>query len=154
MHSERLKDKMPKAPSKIFVGSMSDCKYWSHEQWDKILEVCCEYQQHTFMFLTKSESAYNGRSFPSNTMQGLTLTLNEPSARWDYEAVSYCRKPFLSIEPLMGKLTFKPRNVDLVIVGAMTGAGALKPRPEWIQSVKDNVPVNKIYWKSNIKKYL
>ena len=53
-HNDRLYDKMPKEPSKIFVGSMSDCRFWDESQWDKILHVCADNPKHTFMFLSKS----------------------------------------------------------------------------------------------------
>jgi hypothetical protein len=36
----------------------------------------------------------------------------------------------------------------------MTGPGAIPPKPEWIQSIKDNVLGDKIFWKNNIRKYL
>lgn len=47
-----------------------------------------------------------------------------------------------------------PEKYELVIVGAITGPNPVKPQKEWIQSVKDHVPREKIYWKKNIQKYL
>jgi hypothetical protein len=34
-----------------------------------------------------------------------------------------------------------------VIVGQMSGRGAIAPKREWVQSIKDNVPADRIYWK-------
>jgi len=34
-----------------------------------------------------------------------------------------------------------------VTVGQMTGPGAVAPRREWVQSIKDHVPERNIYWK-------
>jgi len=41
-------------------------------------------------------------------------------------------------------------DVSLVIVGAMTGQGAIKPKKEWIDSIKHP----NIFYKNNIKKFL
>ena len=58
---------------------------------------------------------------------------------------------FNSVELIMGG--FSPlffNDIDLVIVGVMTGPGAIKPKKEWIDSIKHP----NIFYKSNIKKYL
>ena len=151
---KRLENKMPKEPSKIFVGSMSDCEYWSSDMWDKIIEVCRNNPQHTFMFLSKCPTAYDGIIFPKNCMQGLTLTLDGKDRYSEYLRFTLYNRPFLSIEPLLGTLDFEPKTVELVIVGAMTGARAVKPKEEWIKSIVDNCPKDKIYWKRNIQPYL
>lgn len=158
-HKERLFDKMPKEPSNIFVGSMSDCQYWNDSQWYDVLGVCKQNYQHTFMFLSKCPTAYHDVKMPSNCMQGLTLTSIDSKDRLTMidGLFNYASRPYLSIEPLLGNVVDAGvwyDLLDLIIVGAMTGVGALKPRLEWIQSIKDNVPADKIYWKSNIKKYL
>jgi hypothetical protein len=36
----------------------------------------------------------------------------------------------------------------------MTGKNAIVPQQDWIQSIKDNIPEEKIYWKKNIRGYL
>lgn len=159
LHRERLYDKMPKEPSKIFVGSMSDNVYWDVYMWDLVLDVCRDNPRHTFMFLSKDYIHYKDIQMPPNCMQGLTLTSIDTKDKLTIVdgLLSYANRPYLSIEPLLG--TIADAGVwydclDLIIVGAMTGAGAVKPLPEWIQSVKDNVPADKIYWKKNIQPYL
>lgn len=147
-----------KKPSTVFVGSMSDIEYWNPLWLLKTLIICAQNPQHTFMFLSKNPKSYNGFFWPANSMQGLTLTCEQDIKNLVKLTFSMSRQPraFLSIEPILG--TLKGKNVlhifEKVIVGAMTGPGATIPKPEWIQSVIDNVPKEKIFWKNNIRKYL
>ena len=157
-HPERLEEPMPKKFSIIFVGSMSDIEYWNHADTQKIIDKI-EYKNHQFMFLSKSPFSYHGFMWPNNTMQGLTMTLEEHQDDQTRKAITMIRnsiRPYLSIEPILGELKiFKPMHLfHTIIVGAMTGPGAIKPKREWIQSIKDNIPPNEIYWKKNIRKCL
>jgi protein gp37 len=112
--------------------------------------------QHTFMFLSKNPRSYLHFEWPKNTMHGLTVE----EIRHPLQGLNVCMmldfpRPFLSIEPLLGYVYGKlPKNFERIIVGAQTGKGAIPPRLEWIQSVRDNVPADRIYWKRNIKRYL
>lgn len=155
-HPERLKDKMPKKPTRIFVGSMSDIEYWRVDWANKIIKVCNDNPQHTFMFLSKNPWSYGAFEWPENTMQGLTVPMIDNGYIDDVNEILKYKNSFLSIEPLLGHIyqsaTYHFPN--LVIVGAMTGPGAVKPKPEWIQSIKDNIPADKIHWKSSMKEYL
>lgn len=162
-HADRLLGPMSiKKPAKIFVGSMSDCEYWSTKQWADILDVCCKCNQHQFMFLSKGSKAYHHinryKWWPPNCMQGLTLEMLHPygiGLAMMIDMAGYAPRPFLSFEPLMGPVRVDiPSEIELVIVGAMTGPRAIPPRSDWIQSVLDHVPEEKIYWKSNIKPIL
>jgi protein gp37 len=108
------------------------------------------------MFLTKNPRRYADFDFPENCWLGTTYTGNELS--W---ICSHGAKNFISFEPMMGAFYSKGLKnyidkIDLVIVGAMTqnGKNNIVPKPEWIQSVRDVVPEEKIFWKDNIKKYL
>ena len=159
-HHKRLREiEKLEGGEKIFVGSMSDIEYWPRNQTQKILDVCKMASGTTFMFLSKNPLSYIGFDWPKNTMQGLTLTGAEPAyeQRLMIFYQSLKDRPFLSIEPLLGILdngNSSMKKMELVIVGAMTGPGAIPPKQEWIQSIKDNVPAEKIFWKDNIKKYL
>ncbi len=154
-HPERLGEPSGKMkPSTIFVGSMSDLEYWSTRKTEKVLWNCKQNPKHTFMFLSKDWQIYKYYKWPDNTMQGLTVTL-EYYHKSDLEYMAFFPRPWLSIEPLLGTINDKlPHRFERVIVGAMTGPGAVIPRPEWIQSIKDNVPAEKIYWKPSIRPYL
>jgi protein gp37 len=160
LHQERLRDPdlTNKPPSKIFVGSMSDIQFWKTEDTVQILDLVKDTPNHTFMFLSKNPLSYAKFIWPENTMQGLTLTCDGLRQKYIVYAIEQFPRPFISIEPLLGTLTTDINTIfggiELVIVGAMTGPGKIKPRPEWIQSIKDHVPTEKIFWKSNIKEYL
>jgi protein gp37 len=162
---ERLKIKK-KLPGKVFVNSMSDISQWKPVWLEDTLNVCRNNLEHTFMFLTKRAVAYyiDPAEFPKNCMKGLTLTLDNKhiTEKQTDNHVFNNGSLFYSVDPLLGKLEDKNlishiefyNRVKLVIVGAMTGPNSVKPKPEWIQSIRDNVPEEKIFWKENIKKYL
>lgn len=157
-HPSRLyDDKQLKEPSTIFVGSMSDIDYWPADVTIKIIEACAKMHKHTFMFLSKNPMSYWDYSWPPNTMQGLTMELTQTQHCQEENIEQMCRypRPFLSFEPLLGYLqTPIPDKIELVIVGAMTGPGAKKPLPEWINNINVFVQSNKIHWKKNIREYL
>jgi len=159
-HPKRLREiEKLEGGEKVFVGSMSDIEYWPRNQTQKILDACRMAGGTTFMFLSKNPMSYIGIDWPKNTMQGLTLTGAEPAyqQRLSIFYQSLKDRPFLSLEPLLGYLdngNSSMKKIELVIVGAMTGPGAVSPKSEWIQSIRDNVPAEKIFWKDNIKKYL
>jgi protein gp37 len=119
--------------------------------------------QHTYWFLTKNPRRYQYFNFGENCKLGATITGGE---NWDvrYDNLSYLLdaglhspevKIFVSIEPLQGIIIYNKcyNSIDRVIVGAQTNPD-VAPKPEWIQSVRDNVPAEKIYWKKNIQRYL
>jgi hypothetical protein len=134
-----------------------------------MLDVCRAHPHHTFLFLSKDVWAYDshhlpaGECWPTNTMQGLTLTLDRIMAtaqRHVIEALAMlCPRPYLSIEPIMGPLLVDvPDKVETVIVGTFAPRTPkqyrIPPKPEWIASIKEHVPAEKIYWKPNIHPYL
>jgi protein gp37 len=167
-HPEQLKKpSLIKKPSTFFVGFYSDIEYWEKEWVEQIINVCRQNKKHTFMFLSKEPHSYRGFEWPGNTMQGLTETkIDNPVEQGEVMEMAYFLRPFLSIEPLLGEIKFSgecdfpkerikfPDIFKLVIIGAMTGPKAVVPKQEWIQSLRDNIPADKIYFKKNILKYL
>ena len=161
-YPERLNDSGLKAkkPRTIFVGSVSDPEYWDKNDFYAVLTRIYACEQHTFMFLTKNPDSYNGMKWPTNCMQGLTITCKQNKQDQIDLILKMFKvgvRRFLSIEPLLGP--FLPNKISFdryerVIVGAMTGPDAVPPKREWIQSIKDKCPKEKIYWKKNIQKYL
>jgi protein gp37 len=143
--------------STVFVGSMSDIEYWPIDAAQHILDEIQYHPKHTFMFLSKNPTTYYTLYFPPNTMQGLTLEKCETVEECDKVAllIYYSERPFVSLEPLLGKVSSVAdwQGVEKVIVGAMTGPGAIVPKQEWVDSVRANIPEEKIYWKKNILKY-
>lgn len=144
----------------VFLGDLfGDWVDWGFIR--SVIAVTKYAKQHTFWFLTKNPRRYQFFDFGANCKLGVTITGGE---RWDVksEKLAYIMrakiaspeaKTFLSIEPLQGILCEFYDSIDQVIVGAQT-TPKVAPKPEWIQSVIDNVPADKIYWKKNIREYL
>jgi protein gp37 len=155
-HPDRLEDpSMVKKPARIFVGSMSDIQYWQKVWIGLILAVARKCPQHTFMFLTKHVPAYYATDWPENSMQGLTVTGAEGDDFWISDLSEMVPRPFLSIEPLLGPLERPvPVNIEKVIVGAMTGPGAVAPKKEWIDSIVAHASSKQLFWKASIRKFL
>jgi protein gp37 len=91
-------------------------------------------------------------------MQGLTVEATGSAVAFSrIIEISLHPRPYLSIEPINGGLWREvPSKIELIIVGAETGnrKGKVIPQKEWLQSIIDHVPKEKIYWKNNIKPYL
>jgi protein gp37 len=150
---------MPKKPSTIFVGSMSDIEYWDKQDTQIVIGICNRNSKHTFMFLSKNPLAYSSFEWPHNTMQGLTMTLAQTRQcqEENFEQMLKYPRPFLSFEPLLGALKTRiwsnrhdKEGFELVICGPMTGTGAIQPWPGWIETVKHLV-CGPVYWKKNKK---
>jgi protein gp37 len=161
---ERLKEPYNlKEPNKIFVCSVADLfGDWVPGGWiDKVIEVAIDNPEHTFQFLTKNPKRYLELEFPENCWLGLTIdkvqydTNTKVNIMRTKSATNYT---FISFEPLLGDMSqlFKDstgecmKQINLAIVGAMTGRGSIKPEKEWIDSIKHK----NIFYKDNIKKYL
>lgn len=149
------------APSTIFVCSLADLfGDWVHDDWiEDVISICRSCPEHNFMFLTKNPKRYREFTFPENCWLGATVTGESLGFNWPDDLVGdptlhmwdLPNKKFLSIEPLLGGFYGHLwEYFDLVIVGAMTGGNAIKPKKEWIDSIKHR----NIFYKENIKKYL
>lgn len=163
---ERLKQRF-KAGSHVFVGSMSDIEYW-HRTWVRnVIDYCVMNPTVYFYFLSKNPLSYQGYDWPSNCCLGLTMTLTQTAHAQDEMLIEILKYPrtFLSIEPLLGSLTascnhFSLTEFEWIIVGAMTGPGAIKPQPEWIESIgrprfTTNYTIkDKIFWKPSMRGYV
>jgi protein gp37 len=156
-HEERLRDPDLEdvKPRTIFLGSMSDPEYYKEEHFRRIIETCAVHRQHTFMFLSKNPHSYQAiKSWPTNCMQGMTLERCETTEdNYKVTLLMAYPRPFLSIEPLMGNFYYNPSFavMEKIIIGAMTGPGAIKPESEWIESIKQNMPQEKVFWKPSMK---
>lgn len=150
-HPERLNDKMPKKPSKIFVCSMADLfGEWVPKEWiEKIIEVARNNPQHTFQFLTKNPKRYLEFEFSSNCWLGTTIDyINQARLNYLKQKNNY---KFISFEPLLGDMSLLDLSgIDWVIIGADSSKGANTPRIEWIDSIRHP----NIFYKENIKKYI
>ncbi len=151
-----------KAPSNIFVGSMSDLfGAWVPDEWiERIFDACKRAPQHTYMFLTKNAQRYcdlaNAGKLPRepNFWYGTTVT-----GKWASifaECIRY--NTFLSIEPLLedidpGLGSFG--GVSWVIIGAMTGPGSAKRQPqrEWVDKIVEAARITSaaVFMKDSLK---
>jgi len=159
----KFNKEFPQKAQKIFVGSMSEIKFWKREWLSKVFEKMEGYPQHVFQFLTKYPYIYYLFEFPAKSWLGFTATTNKELAN-NVPPIenlrNYCltRKYlyFLSIEPILEEIN--PLGilfVDWVILGAETGnrKGKIIPKKEWIENIvnycrKDKIPV---YLKDSLK---
>jgi len=148
---DRLKEKMPKKPSKIFIGSMAGMfeSQIPNCEIENILKVVRNNPQHTFQFLTKNPKRYLDFDFPENCWLGTTVDYpNQDRVNWLKKKNNY---KFISFEPLLDDMSgLDISDINLVIIGAMTGRGSTVPKKEWINSIRHP----NIIYKNNIKKYL
>lgn len=161
-----------KKPAKIFVSSMGDLfGEWVPKLWiKKIIEVTKQCPQHTFLFLTKNPDRYFAFNFPDNCWLGASA-VNKPDEKVVFskdrksalvttahcvaDTMRFFPRSFLSIEPLLNDVAadIDLDGIDWIIVGGLTGPGAVKPKPEWVQNIIDQcraagVPV---FMKNNLK---
>jgi len=164
-HPERLNEPLRvTTPAKIFVCSTADLfGPWIEQQWQRrVFQICAAAAWHTFLFLTKwpNEMANTGETFPLDAWAGLTLTGEVPSLDARKLALfEQVEAPhFLSFEPLLGPPPdLNLWNIEWVIVGAYTGAGAKQHAPSaaWIDPILDaaaryEIPV---FMKNNLRPY-
>lgn len=150
----KLWEKMPKKPVFIFVGSMSDIfGDWvpSDFIYNLIYHVKC-HPEHTFIFLTKNPKRYNEFIFPDNVWLGTTVT--DSNNKKDMQRLIDFHTPsnvntFVSIEPLLGDWKDVPfPNMNLIIVGALTGPNAVDPQLSIIKTIEHF----NIWYKDSIRK--
>jgi len=159
-HPERLDEPAKvKAPSRIFVGSMTDMGApWIERKWmNAVLAAveCCP--QHMFIFLTKQPDGFLRYDWPKNAWLGVTVTDNEegPPLRFLWRHV----RRLVSFEPLLapplgdwaGWLDF----LQWAIIGAQTGPRAIAPQREWIADLLKYLDYYKVpvFMKNNLRPY-
>lgn len=148
------KDIKAKTPKSVFIGSMADMfgDWVAFHDIQRVLERCRTHKQHKYIFLTKNPARYLEFDFRGiDCWLGVTLT-HGPTFRAGeimhvLKNIGY--KTFLSAEPLLGSFTGSQldKEFDLVIAGAMSGPGAIKPAQEWI----DSIIHPRIYFKKSIR---
>lgn len=167
-HANRLGEPAEiKKPSRIFAVSMGDLfGEWVTGEWiQQVFDACEKAPQHTYLFLTKNPYRYlqlhiRGK-LPrhSNFWYGTTLT---GQGKLPFNCLDF-KQNFISVEPLLGDVSdkFPFTNIQWVIVGAQTGPGAVKPKPEWVQRIIDecrgaNVPLflkDNLNWNEKIQEF-
>lgn len=138
-------------------------EYTSKEVIEFVIDVASRCPQHTFIFLTKNSAGMQGFEFPDNCWCGTSVEDQEKADMRIPELLNVkCKTKFVSVEPILGPINFsewmlspgwsptynnpdnangepnrEPTNefINWLIIGAMTGPGAIKPKYEWINSV-------------------
>ena len=151
LHTKRLSEPAKvKKPSKIFVCFMADLfGDWVPQQWIiETLAIARYCSHHTFQFLTKNPKRLKDFKFSPNCWVGTTVTNQEDEWRLRELLKVKARVRFVSHEPLISaidlsrtwfKVVFTHSDVtpNWAIIGGMTGPGAVKPEPEWVQGLID-----------------
>jgi protein gp37 len=139
---------------------------WVPDEWIReVFKACEAVPQHRYLFLTKNPYRYLQlhiqEKLPknSNFWYGTTLT---GQGNLPFNCLDFKRN-FISVEPLLGNVSnkFPFTNINWVIVGAQTGPGAVKPKPEWVQGIIDqaraaNVPIflkDNLNWQEKIREF-
>ena len=137
-------------PTKIFVCSMGELfDPRVPNDWIKaVLAVAWICERHTFQFLTKQAYKATQFTFPSNAWVGLTVDYDgtETWANQTNMKLVEAAIRFVSYEPLLSPIKYIPSWANWIIIGAMTGPGAIKPKREWVQRLidvadKEGIPV-------------
>ncbi len=177
LHENRLDDVKPRTtPRGVFIGSMGDM--WDPEVPQKWRDVVCDeiycanpaqqpegYRfdcaRNTYWALTKQPQNITGLDVEwiemiDNLWLGVSVTGREDAWRI-YDLIDRVpEQRFVSFEPLQGLIVLDPAILELldwVIIGAMTGPGAIAPEREWVfemaeQCREAGVPV---YVKNNLR---
>lgn len=140
-----------KAPRTVFVNSMSDLfhKDVPLEYIQKVFKVMNETPQHTYQVLTKraerlSEVA-SSLKWTANIWMGVSVEEEKVSFRIPYLISTPAKIKFLSIEPLIGAVkSLYLDEIDWVIVGGESGAGARPLKKEWVVDIFRQCRANKV----------
>lgn len=143
-HSERLVEPWKKEkPARILVSSMGDLfgPWVPPEQQAKVMAAVSAAKQHTYFFLSKYPQGFPfwpGLAWLKGCHYWVGVTVEDVKAAhermWALER-SRPLRCYVSCEPLLGPLSLRSWNVDWVIIGAMTGPGAVKPEREWVEGL-------------------
>lgn len=151
-HEDALKIPYTWKSSKVvFVNSMSDLfhKDIPLEFIKKVFKVMNENPQHVFQVLTKrAERLFELHSelkWTHNIWMGVSVEDAKVKDRIDYLRRTNAKVKFLSLEPLIGKLSnLNLQEIDWVIVGGESGN---KPRPmkvEWVLEIQEQCEENEV----------
>ena len=133
-----------KKPRTIFVNSMSDLFHPDipPEYLDRVFATMTEAAQHTFQVLTKrperAAELADRWAWPPNVWLGVSVENQRWTSRIEILRTIPAAVRFLSCEPLLAPLDLGGLvDVDWVIVGGESGAGARPMAAEWARSIRD-----------------
>jgi protein gp37 len=135
-------------PRVVFVNSMSDLFHakvplaFIHDVFDVMRAT----PQHTYQVLTKRSLRLRriGASldWPDNVWMGVSVEHARQLGRVDDLRATPAKVRFLSAEPLLGPLYTPEKSlslvdIDWVIAGGESGAGARRCDQEWVRGIRD-----------------
>jgi protein gp37 len=145
LHAERLDQPAHvRRPSIVFCGSMGDLfdpevdPEWRELVWAKME---CRAWWHSFVVLTKRPDLIKPGELHSLSMLWLGVSVTCDDDWWRVEQLVEVQREvgchaLISFEPLLGPITHEiPREIEWVIVGAQTGAGAVAPDDAWVRKL-------------------
>jgi len=97
---------------------------------------------HTFQILTKRSDRLKeldpDLSWSPNIWMGVSVENRDYKFRIDDLRQAHAHVKFLSLEPLLGRLTpLNLQKIDWVIVGGESGPKARPMKPEWVTGIRD-----------------
>jgi len=157
-HRDRIDEPSKlRKPTKIFVCSMGELfGEWVEDDWiDEVFHVVHENPQHTFQFLTKNPKRYLDRNnlYPRNVWLGVSVENNDNLWRIEYlKSLINVSVKFVSFEPLLTPIYPNLRNINWVLIGALTGPHGFKPSQSWIDYIEVEAGNSgaKIFEKNNL----
>ncbi len=133
-------------PARIFMGSTIELfGDWIKPEWmEEIFQIIRDYENHTFIFLTKQpQNLIKWSPFPDNCWVGVSVTTRVQFLPAIYGLTDVqCNKRFLSIEPMLENVLPQvlPAEwddaIDWLILGSRTQPVKHPPR-EWVDEIID-----------------
>lgn len=128
----------------IFVNSMSDLFHENvpFKYIQEVFNVMKQADWHQFQVLTKRAERLAELSsqlvWPSNVWMGVSVENVNCTFRIDCLRETAAQIKFLSLEPLLGKLSnLKLDDIDWVIVGGESGIAARPMKEEWVVDIRN-----------------
>ena len=167
LDEKELNCRMPKAPSRIFVGSTFDLSFANPYWIEKIRNITIDYSWHTFIFLTKNPIWYSQHIWPSNCWLGMTVygysktaednrfcENREKSRFQEFKKLDVPNLKFVSFEPLLRDALGDEdlKGIGWVIIGARTSPN-IQPKKEWVEKIIDQAETDKakVFMKNNLE---
>lgn len=140
-----------KAPRTIFVNSMSDLFHpdVTNEFITDVFQVMVDTPRHTYQVLTKRSQRLAKIApllpWPDNLWMGVSVESDRYSFRVNHLRKVPAAVRFISAEPLLGPLpNLNLSDIDWLIAGGESGAGARPMHPDWIRDLRDRCITAKV----------
>jgi len=133
-----------KTPSHVFVCSVSDIghpRVLSEWRW-RIWEAMERAPWHQYILLSKRPHHLISPLIPAGTWLGVTIESMDYLRRWAYLREYWSGLAFVSVEPMLGPVTFQgcAPIPDWVIAGPETGPKARPCHDGWIDALAAESP--------------